>query len=185
MSCPKALLLAGVAGLSLFAAATVCRAIEWRSSFYKCVVNLPDTSPQINPWATMSSARSEDESGLVGVTGAHRIDFSAYVFLGVIRLEQQPNFQLNDKTVPELEKRYFGTGKGFLHSLQPLRRKDGISGYRMTGTHQYNGRSYNIVVDLLQANNMIYEVAGLTQYEQQPLKDPDIKYFMESFRVTR
>jgi hypothetical protein len=185
MSSLKALLLAGVAGLSLFAAAPVCRAVEWKSSFYKCVVNLPDTSPQINPWAAMSSARSEDESGLVGVAGAHRIDFSAYVYLGVIRLDQHPNFQLNDKTVPELEKRYFGTGMGFLRSLQPLRRKDGIPGYRMIGTHQYNGRTYNIVVDLLQANNMIYEVAGLTQYEPQPLKDPDIRSFLESFRVTR
>lgn len=184
MSCLKALLLAGVAGLSLFSTASVCRAIEWKSSYYKCVVNLPDTSPQFNPWAVMSSTRGEDESGLVGVTGAHRIDFSAYVFLGVIRLERQPNFQLNDKTVPELEKRYFGPGMGFLHSLQPLRRKDGISGYRMTGTHQYNGSTYNIVVDLLQANNMIYEVAGLT-HEPQPLKDPDVRSFMESFRLTR
>lgn len=185
MNCPKALLLVGMAGLSLLASASVCRAIEWKSSFYKCAVNLPDASAQFNPWAVMSSARSQDETGLVGVTGAHRIDLTAYVFLGVMRLDQQPNFQLNDKTVPELEKRYFGSGMGFLHSLQPLRRKDGIPGYRMTGTHKFNGRTYNIVVDLLEANNMIYEVAGMIEYEPQPLKDPDIRYFMESFRPTR
>lgn len=185
MSCPKALLLAGVAGLSFFVTASVCRAVEWKSSFYKCVVDLPDASPQFNPWAAMSSTRGEDESGLVGVTGAHRIDFSAFVFLGVIRLDQHPKFQLNDKTVPELEKRYFGPGMGFLHSLEPIRRKDGISGYRLTGTHKYHGTTYNIVVDLLQANNMIYELAGLTQYEEKPLKDPDIRCFMESFRLTR
>jgi hypothetical protein len=185
MSCPKALLLAGVAGLSLFVTGSVCRAVEWKSSFYKCTVNLPDASAEFNPWAVMGSTRGEDESGLVGVTGAHRIDLSAYVFLGVIPLDQQPKFLLNDKTVPELQKRYFGPRMGFLHSLEPLRRKDGVPGYRMTGTHQYNGRTYNIVVDLLQANNMIYELAGMTQYEQKPLKDPDIRYFMESFRVTR
>jgi len=132
----------------------------------------------------MSSAGEEDETGMVGVTGAHRIDQSAYVFLGVIRLDKNPKFQLNDKTLPELEKRYFGSGLGFRHSLEPLRRKDGLPGYRLTGTHQYRGAKYNLVLDIVQGNNMIYEIAGLS-LGPQPLKEPDIRSFMESFRLTR
>src|SRR5689334_6639353 len=174
MSRQKTFLLAALAGLTLFGGAPAGLAILWKSSFYKCSVNLPDTSPQMNPWVVLSTTREEDESGMVGVTGAHTIDFSAYGFLGVIRLDQKPKFQLNDKTLPDLEKRYFGSGLGFVHSVQPLRRKDGLPGYRLTGTHQHRGRNYSIVVDFIQANNMIYELAGLSQYERDALKDPDI-----------
>src|SRR4051812_19852750 len=118
MNCQKTLLLVSVAGLSLFAAVPSSLAILWKSSFYKCAVNLPDGSPRINPWVVLSSAGGEDDSGMVGVTGAHTVDFSAFVFLGVIRLDQKPNFRLNDKTLAELEKRYFGPGLGFRHSLE-------------------------------------------------------------------
>ena len=122
---------------------------------------------------------------MVGVAGACRIDYSGYVFLGVIRLDQKPGFQFNEKTINELDKRYFGTGLGFLHSIQPLRRKDGLPGYRLTGTHNFRGATYNVVVDFVQANNMIYEIAGLTQFQPQPLNDADIRSFMESFRTLR
>ena len=133
MSCPKALLLSAVAGL-LFAAIPAGRAIQWRSTYYKCVVDLPETSPITGAWAPMTSSGAEDESGMVAVAGSRRIDYSGYVFLGVIRLDQKPGFQLNEKTISELDKRYFGTGLGFLHSIQPLRRKDGLPAYRLTGT---------------------------------------------------
>jgi hypothetical protein len=122
---------------------------------------------------------------MVGVAGARRIDYSGYVLLGIIRLDQKPGFQLNEKTINELDKRYFGTGLGFLHSIQPLRRKDGLPGYRLTGTHWFRGANYNLVADFVQANNMIYEIAGLTQFQPQPLKDADIRSFMESFRTLR
>ena len=184
MRCQKTLLRAAVAGLLLFGGASAGFAVLWKSSLYKCSVNLPDTSPQLNPWVVLSSAGGEDESGLVGVTGAHTTDFSAYVFLGVIRLDQKPKFQLNDKTLPELQKRYFGPGLGFCHSVQPIRRKDGLAGYRLTGTHQFRGRNYSVVVDFVQANNMLYEVAGLSQYDKDALKNRDLRTFLDSFRVT-
>ena len=186
MSCPKTLLLAGVAGLSLFAAVPAGRAIQWKSSFYKCLVDLPETTPITGAWTPMApSSRGEDEAGVVTLAGARRADFSGFVFLGVIPLDQKSRFQLTEKTLSELEKRYFGTGLGFLHSTQPLQRKDGLPGYLVTGSHCYHGTPYNIVVDFIQANNMIYEIGGLSQFQAEPLKDPDIRGFMQSFRTLR
>jgi hypothetical protein len=58
-----------------------------------------------------------------------------------------------------------------------------VTGFRLTGTHRYNSNNYSIVVDMYESNGNVYEVAGLSKDETNPLKDPDIKSFMDSFRL--
>jgi hypothetical protein len=36
---------------------------------------------------------------------------------------------------------------------------------------------------MFESNGKVYEVAGLSKLETNPLKDPDIKTFMDSFRL--
>ena len=184
MSHPSHPWTAGLIALVGLAAIPSGQAIQWRSTQYKCVASLPDGDPRINPWLPMMSYNDEDAE-LLGLTGAHRTDKTAYVYVGVVPLAKKPNYRLNEKAVEELEKRYFSPGLGFRHTMTPLRRKDGLPGYRLTGTHHFNGVNYSVVLDLVQANNMVYEVAGLTQFETDPMKDPDVRGFMENFRITR
>jgi len=149
-------------------------ALFWKSSDFNCMVNLPDGKPQIDPWLVMSPA---DPTGL---TGAHRKDFSAYVYLGMVT-EDDPHFALNEKSIDELQKRFFGPGLGFRHTIEPINRH-GMAGFRLIGTHRYNATNYSIVIDMFEADGKVYEVAGLSKDEINPLKDPDIKSFMDSFR---
>jgi hypothetical protein len=149
-------------------------ALLWKSRDFNCAVNLPEGPAQINPWLVMSPA---DPTGL---TGAHRKDFSAYVYLGMVT-EDDPHFKLNEKSIEELQKRFFGTGLGFRHTIEPISR-GGVTGFRLTGTHRYNSTNYSIVVDMFESNGKVYEVAGLSKDESNPLKDPDIRSFMDSFR---
>jgi hypothetical protein len=149
-------------------------ALLWKSSDFNCSVNLPDGTPQINPWLVMSPA---DPTGLAG---AHRKDFSAYVYLGMVT-EDDPHFAFNEKSIDELQKRFFGAGLGFRHSIEPISRH-GVAGFRLTGTHRFNATNYSIVVDMFESNGKVYEVAGLSKDETNPLKDPDIRSFMDSFR---
>jgi hypothetical protein len=39
------------------------------------------------------------------------------------------------------------------------------------------------VVDMIEANGLIYQIAGLKQNDPQPLKDKDIKTAMSSFHL--
>jgi hypothetical protein len=150
-------------------------ALLWKSSDFNCSVDLPEGTPQIQPWAVMSPA---DPTGL---TGAHRKDFSAYVYLGMVT-EDDPHFKLDEKSIDELQRRFFGPGLGFRHTLEAINHH-GLAGFRLTGTHRFNATNYSIVVDMFESNGRVYEVAGLSQLETNPLKDPDIKTFMDSFRL--
>jgi hypothetical protein len=182
MHLPNAMRLFGLLISLSLTAVPASHALLWKSSFYRCSVDLPEAPPQINPWLPMSSANDPD-ADLTGLVGARRTDLTGYVFLGLVK--KKPNFQLNEKTVADLERRYFGPGLGFRHTLEPVRRKDGLTGYRLTGTHRFHGTSYSIVVDFLQANNAVYEIAGLTEREKEALRDADVRSFMESFRVLK
>jgi hypothetical protein len=184
MHLPKAMRLAGLTMSLFLVAVPMSHAILWKSSLYRCSVNLPESPPRINPWLPLTTANDPD-ADLTGLIGARRMDSTAYVFLGIVKLDQKPRFQLNQKTVAELEKRYFGPALGFQHTLEPMRRKDGFTAYRVTGTHLYHGNHYSIVVDFVQANQAVYEVAGLSELENQALRDSDVRSFMESFQVLK
>jgi hypothetical protein len=149
-------------------------AILWKSEEYNCSVVLPDGPPQINPWLVMTPA---DPTGLAG---ARKKDSSAYVFLGMVP-EDNPRFRLDEKSIDELQKRFFGAGLGFRHTITTIN-QGGMTGLRLTGTHRYNSTNYSIVLDMYQSNSKVYEVAGLSKDEVDPLKDPDIRAFMDSFR---
>jgi hypothetical protein len=159
----------------LLASIPEANALLWKSSDFNCLVNLPDGRPQIDPWEVMTPADP------FGLTGAHRRDFSAYVYLGIVT-EDDPHFRLNEKSIDELQRRFFGPGLGFRHTIEPINR-NGMAGFRLTGTHRYNSTNYSIVVDMFEANGKVYEVAGLSKNETNPLKDPDIKYYMDSFQL--
>src|SRR5246500_1443312 len=117
------------------------RAAIWRSSEYYCQVNLPDSS-RVQQWYTMVPA---NESGVL--TGARRNDYAAIVYLGVVDVKDKPHFVLDEKSVEELDKSFFGRGLGFLDKTQKIT-LHGIEGYRLLGRHRFNGRSYAIVVDM-------------------------------------
>lgn len=162
--------------LVLFAASA--SAAYWESEDFDCSINLPDSSAlssQTN-WTTLGST---EEGTLVG---ARRIDRSAYVFLGYVDLSKRKNFHLSEKTIEELEKRFFGSGQGFRRGLERIS-LHGMPGYRLTGDSVYDGAHYGLVVDMFEANHRIYEIAGMKQGEDHPLKDPDIKGSMTSFKL--
>jgi hypothetical protein len=139
---------------------------------------MPDSNSANSPtnWTTMGST---DDGTLVG---ARKIDKSAYVFLGYVDLSKRRNFHLNDKSIDELQKRFFGSGQGFLRGLERVS-LHGLPGYRLTGDGVYNGRHFGLVVEMYEANSRIYEIAGMKEGDNHPLKDPDIKGSMTSFRL--
>ena len=98
---------AALAGLFIFAGNA--SALTWKSSDYNCQVQLPDGEP-LTGGKAWSPVGSTEEGTLVG---AMRVDGSAYVFLGYVNIAKRPKFHLNDKTIDELEKRFFGPGMGF------------------------------------------------------------------------
>jgi hypothetical protein len=163
-------------------AVTLCAATAsgalWQSEDFDCQINLPDSNSANSPtnWTTMGST---DDGTLVG---ARKIDKSAYVFLGYVDLSKRRNFHLNDKSIDELQKRFFGSGQGFLRGLERVS-LHGLPGYRLTGDGVYNGRHFGLVVEMYEANSRIYEIAGMKEGDNHPLKDPDIKGSMTSFRL--
>jgi hypothetical protein len=42
---------------------------------------------------------------------------------------------------------------------------------------------YGLVVDMYEANNRIYEIAGMKEGDTHPLNDPEIKGCMASFKL--
>jgi hypothetical protein len=152
------------------------RAAIWRSSEYYCQVNLPDGT-YIQQWFTMSPA---DETGVL--TGARRQDFAALVYLGVVDMKDKPHFVLDEKSIDDLDKSFFGRGLGFLNKTQPIN-EHGLSGYRLFGRHRFNGRNYAMVVDMFFYHGLVYQVAGLSQNYDDALQDTDVKAFMSSFYV--
>ncbi len=153
-------------------------AAYWQSEDFGCSISLPDSESNHtqSSWTTIGS--TEDGT----LVGAQRDDLSAFVFLGYVDLSKRPKFHLNEKTIGELEKRFFGPGQGFRRGLQRIS-LHGMPGYRLTGDSVYHGRHYGLVVDMLEANARIYEIAGMKENDQQPLKDPDISGAMSSFRL--
>ena len=170
--------------LMLFISAGIASAGIWKSSDYNCGVYLPDGEAigeaitGSKGWSTLGST---EEGTLVG---ARRTDGSAFVFLGYVDIAKRPKFHLNDKTIGELEKRFFGPGLGFRHSIERVSLR-GMSGYRLTGDAIYHGSRFGLVVDMYEANGLIYQVAGMKEYDPHPLSDHDIKGYMESFRLLR
>jgi hypothetical protein len=164
--------------LALVVFAASASAAYWKSEDFDCSIDLPDSaSPnsQTN-WTTMGS--TEDGT----LVGAKRVDQSAFVFLGYVDLSKRKNFHLNEKSIVELEKRFFGSGQGFRRGLERIS-LHGMPGYRLTGDSVYHGGHYGLVVDMFEANNRIYQIAGLKEDDAHPLKDPDIKGSMTSFRL--
>jgi hypothetical protein len=162
----------------LVLAAASASAAYWQSEDFNCSINLPDgqSSNAQTDWTTIGS--TEDGT----LVGAARLDLSAFIFLGYVDISKRKNFHLNEKTIPELEKRYFGPGQGFRRGIQRIS-LNGIPGYRLTGDAVYHGGHYGLVVDMIEANGLIYQIAGMKQNDLQPLKDKDIKTAMSSFRL--
>ena len=162
--------------VALSALAPRAGAAFWKSSEYYCQVYLPDGS-YVLPWYPLVPA---NEGGVLA--GARRQDFQAMVYLGVVDEKNQPHFSLDEKSLEQLEKPFFGPGLGFVHTTQKVTLR-GIDGYRLTGRHRFNGRSYAMVVDMYYAHEMVYEVAGLTTAYDNALQDNDVLAFMRSFYI--
>ena len=164
--------------LSLILFAASASAAYWESQDFDCSIELPDSSYTQTPsnWTTIGS--TEDGT----LVGARRIDQSAFIFLGYVDLSKRKNFHLNEKSIEELEKRFFGSGQGFRRGLERIS-LHGMPGYRLTGDSVYHDAHYGLVVDMFEANNRIYQIAGMKQGEAHPLKDPDIKGSLTSFRL--
>ena len=155
-------------------------AAYWESEDFGCSINLPDGQASYGQknWTTIGST---EEGTLVG---ASRVDLSAFIFLGYVDLSKRKNFHLNEKSIEELEQRFFGSGQGFRRGLERIS-LHGMPGYRLTGDSVYHGGHYGLVVDLFEANSRIYEIAGMKENDTHPLKDPDIKGSMTSFKLLR
>jgi len=164
--------------LALVLFATSALAAYWKSEDFDCSINLPDGQSMNSPanWTTLGS--TEDGT----LVGARRIDRSAFIFVGYVDLSKRKNFHLNEKSIEELEKRYFGSGQGFRRGLERIS-LHGMPGYRLTGDSIYRGAHYGLVVDMFEANNRIYQIAGMKEDDLHPLKDPDIKGSMTSFKL--
>jgi hypothetical protein len=148
----------------------------WKSSDFNCQVNLPEGEP-ITGGGRWTPVGSTQEGTLVG---AMREGGSAYVFLGYVDIAKRPKFHLNEKTIEELEKRFFGPGLGFRRTIEHVSLR-GMWGYRLTGDSVYHGTHFGLVVDMYEAGGLIYELAGMKEGDQHPLRDPEIKGYLESF----
>ena len=173
MRCILALacVLAGFTGL-----APEVRAAIWKSNDYYCQINLPDGT-YVQPWYTMTPA---NESGVL--TGARRHDYETIVYLGVVDEKSNPHFVLDEKSIEELDKSFFGRGLGFLDATQKITLR-GLNGYRLIGRHRFNGRNYAMVVDMFFDHGLVYQVAGLSSSYNNALQDDDVRGFMQSFRI--
>jgi hypothetical protein len=164
--------------LSLFVFSGSALALTWKNSDFNCAVELPEGELLTggNRWTPVGST---EEGTLVG---AMRVDGSAYVFLGYVDIRKKPKLHLNDKSIGELEKRFFGPGLGFRRTIERISLR-GMSGYRLTGDTVFHGARFGLVVDMYEAGDLIYQLAGMKEYDEHPLKDYDIKGYLSSFRL--
>jgi len=116
------------------------------------------------------------------LAGARRQDFAAIVYLGIVDMKDKPHFVLDEKSIEDLDKSFFGRGLGFLDKTQQIT-EHGLNGYRLFGRHRFNGRNYAMVVDMFFYHGLVYQVAGLTQSYDNALQDVDVRAFMNSFYV--
>jgi hypothetical protein len=121
-----------------------------------------------------------NEGGVLA--GARRQDFAAIVYLGIVDMKDKPHFVLDEKSIEDLDKSFFGRGLGFLDKTQQIT-EHGLNGYRLFGRHRFNGRNYAMVVDMFFYHGLVYQVAGLTQSYDNALQDVDVRAFMNSFYV--
>ena len=91
-------------------------AAYWESEDFGCSINLPDGQASYSEknWTTIGST---EEGTLVG---ASRVDRSAFIFLGYVDLSKRKNFHLNEKSIEELEQRFFGSGQVFRRGLERI-----------------------------------------------------------------
>jgi hypothetical protein len=166
--------------LSFFVFSRPALGLTWKNSDFNCAVELPEGELLTggNRWSPIGSTQ---EGTLVG---AMRVDGSAYVFLGYVDIKKRPKFHLNEKTIEELEKRFFGPGLGFRRTIERISLR-GMPGYRLTGDSIYHGTRFGLVVDMYEAGDLIYQLAGMKEYDEHPLKDYDIKGYLSSFRLLR
>jgi hypothetical protein len=164
-------LLAGISELAPQAGAAI-----WKSSEYYCQVNLPDGN-YVHQWYAMLPA---NEGGVLA--GARRQDFTGIVYIGVVDENDKPHFVLDEKSVEQLDKSFFGPGLGFLDKTQKIT-QHGVEGFRLIGRHRFNGRNYAMVVDMFFYHGLVYQVAGLTTAFDNPLQDNDVRGFMNSFYI--
>jgi hypothetical protein len=159
------------------------KAIVWKSSYFHCQIDLPEGEPQLmnNRWLPLVPV--DPTASETGVAGARKVDRSAVVYLGVVHLTDRPRFVLGPKSIGEVSKQFFGPSIGFQHDVKPVAYR-GMNGFRVTGTHRFLGYNYNLVVDMFQANDMVYQVAGLAE-DGDPMKDSDVRSFFQSFRILR
>ena len=73
---------------------------------------------------------------------------------------------------------------GFRRSIERVS-LNGMSGYRLSGDSIYHGARFGLVVDMYEAGGLIYQIAGMKEYDEHPLQDQDIKDYMGSFRLMR
>jgi hypothetical protein len=166
-----ACLVAGISELAPQASAAV-----WKSSEYYCQVTLPDGN-YVHQWYAMLPG---DESGVLA--GARRQDYTGIVYLGVVDENGKPHFVLDEKSVDQLDKSFFGPGVGFLDKTQKIT-QHGVDGYRLIGRHRFNGRNYAMVVDMFFYHGLVYQVAGLSNAYDTALQDDDVRAFMNSFYI--
>jgi hypothetical protein len=162
---------------ALFSLNTLSPAAYWSSGDYHCEINLPDGAPRTDKYWV--AAGSTEEGTLVG---SRRADLQGYIFFGYIDLRKEPKLHLNEKTIPELEKRFIPVSEGFHHTLQRIV-TNRVPGYRITGSRILYGQHFTMVMDMYEANNLIYQVVGMKQGTVDPMKDGDIRSCMESFRL--
>jgi hypothetical protein len=164
---------------ALFSLSIFSSAAYWGSGDYHCEINLPDGIPQTDYfWMT---AGSVEDGTLVG---SKRRDGLGYIFLGYVDLKGRPNYHLNEKTIPELEKRFIPQSEGFHHSVQRIV-TNGIPGYRVFGSRVYFTQHFTLVMDMYEANNLIYQVVGMKAGTDDPMKDADVRSSLNSFRLKR
>jgi hypothetical protein len=168
---PLIFLLAGAYGL-----VSPSKAAVFTSSEYYLQVTLPDGS-YVLPWYTLVPA---NEGGVV--TGARRQDWGAVVYVGVVDMKDKPHFVLDEKSLDQLDKSFFGKGLGFLDKTEKIN-LGAIPGYRLIGRHRFNGQNYAMVVDFYFYHDLVYEVAGLSTQSDDALRDDDVRGFMRSFRI--
>jgi hypothetical protein len=166
-----ACLLTGISELAPQAGAAV-----WKSSEYYCQVTLPDGN-YVHQWYAMVPA---NEGGVLA--GARSQDYSAIVYIGVVDENDKPHFVLDEKSLEQLDKSFFGPGLGFLDKTQKIT-EHGVEGYRLSGRHRFNGRNYAMIVDMFFYHGLVYQVAGLSTNHDNPLQDDDVRGFMNSFYI--
>ena len=111
-------LVAAAAGVALIGPLSASAAL-WRSTDFGCSVNLPDGDSRTTPWAVLTpNDILAQETGLVG---ARKVDSTVIVYLGIVRLDDKPHFQLNRRASNNSKARSSVPHWGLSTTLNPSR----------------------------------------------------------------